>query len=96
MMTNATSYDVLIGDIVLYPMGFVLDFWKEIISYKLRWQSKDGHQSPFHVQYFSQGVELVGSVTMLVGFANTVACGLGLLKANLYACDVPPSFEDMT
>jgi len=96
MMTNATSYDVLVGDIVLYPMGFVLDFWKEIISYKPRWQSKDGHQPPFHVQYFSQGVKLVGGVTILVGLANTLPCGLGLLEGNLDPCDVPPSFEDMT
>jgi hypothetical protein len=95
MMTNATSYDVLVGDIVLYLMGFVLDFWEEIISYKPRWQSTDGHQFQLHVQYFSQGVELVGGVTMLVGFANTLPCGLGLLKGNLDACDVPPPFENM-
>jgi len=96
MMTNATFYDVLVGDIVLYPMGFVLDFWKDIISYKPRWQSKDGDQSPLHVQYFSQVVELVSSVTILVGFANTLPCGLGVLEGNLDACDFPRSFEDMT
>jgi hypothetical protein len=32
MVINVKSYDVLVGGIVLYPMGFVLDFWKEIAS----------------------------------------------------------------
>jgi len=86
MMTNATSYDVLVGDIVLYLMGFVLDFWEEIISYNPRWQSRYGHQFQLHVQYFSQGVELVGGVTMLVGFANTLPCEL---HYELCFCSMP-------
>jgi hypothetical protein len=32
MVINAKSYDVLVGGIVLYPMGFVLYFWEEIAS----------------------------------------------------------------
>jgi hypothetical protein len=35
MVTNAISYDVLIKGVVLYPIGFVLDFWEEIASYIL-------------------------------------------------------------
>ncbi len=42
-MTNAISYDVLVGGIVLYLIGFVLDFLEKFFSYKLRWQSGDGH-----------------------------------------------------
>jgi hypothetical protein len=30
---------------VLYPMGFVLDFWEEIASYNLGCQSWDGFQA---------------------------------------------------
>jgi hypothetical protein len=38
LMTNVTSYDILvINGIVLYPMGFVLDFWEEIVFYKHGW-----------------------------------------------------------
>jgi hypothetical protein len=33
MMTNVTSYDVLVEDIMLYPMGFVLHFWEKIIGF---------------------------------------------------------------
>jgi hypothetical protein len=32
MVISAKSYDVLVGGIVLYPTGFVLDFWEEIAS----------------------------------------------------------------
>jgi hypothetical protein len=28
IVTEAKSYDVLVGSTVLYPMGFTLDFWK--------------------------------------------------------------------
>jgi hypothetical protein len=34
IVTEAKSYDVLVGTTVLYPMGFTLDFWEEIASYR--------------------------------------------------------------
>jgi hypothetical protein len=34
IVTEAKSYDVLVETTVLYPMGFTLDFWEEIASYK--------------------------------------------------------------
>jgi hypothetical protein len=34
IVTKAKSYDVLVGMTVLYSMGFTLDFWEEIVSYK--------------------------------------------------------------
>jgi hypothetical protein len=41
-VTEAKSYDVLVGSTVLYPMGFTLDFWEEIASYRPGWQVGDG------------------------------------------------------
>ena len=35
--TQAESYDVLVGVMVLYPMGFTIDFWNETASYRPRW-----------------------------------------------------------
>ena len=32
IVTEAESYDVLVGATVLYPMGFVIDFWDETAS----------------------------------------------------------------
>ncbi len=31
MAMHATSYDILIGGMVLYPLGITLDFWEEIM-----------------------------------------------------------------
>jgi hypothetical protein len=44
IVTEAKSYDVLVGMTVLYPMGFTLDFWEEIASYRPRWQVGDGRK----------------------------------------------------
>jgi hypothetical protein len=42
IVTEAKSYDVLVGTMILCPMGFTLDFWEEIASYRLGWQVGDG------------------------------------------------------
>jgi hypothetical protein len=42
IVTEAKSYDVLVGSTVLYPTGFTLDFWEETASYRPRWQAGDG------------------------------------------------------
>jgi hypothetical protein len=41
IITEAKSYDVLVGSMVLYPMGFTLDSWEETASYRLGWQAGD-------------------------------------------------------
>jgi hypothetical protein len=41
IVIKAKSYDVLVGMMVLYSMGFTLDFWEEIESYRLGWQARD-------------------------------------------------------
>jgi hypothetical protein len=33
----AKSYDVLVGGVVLYPMGFQMDYWTETSAYRLGW-----------------------------------------------------------
>jgi hypothetical protein len=33
IVTKAQSYDVLIVAMVLYPMGFHIEFWKEVSTY---------------------------------------------------------------
>jgi hypothetical protein len=37
IVMEAKSYDVLVGTTVLYPMGFSLDLWEEIASYRPGW-----------------------------------------------------------
>jgi hypothetical protein len=45
IVTEAKSYDFLVGTMVLYSMGFTLDFWEEITSYRLRRQTGDGRKT---------------------------------------------------
>jgi hypothetical protein len=47
IVTNAISYIVLLGGVVLYPMGFTLDLWGEMTSYRLGWQFKDARVYTF-------------------------------------------------
>jgi hypothetical protein len=81
VVTNATSYDVLVGSVILYPMGFVLDFWKEIFFIDMG----GNHLS---IQYFVHDVGHVGGVTMLVEFANTLSWGMELMEGNLDVYDL--------
>ncbi len=45
VVTTTESYDVLVGDAVLYPMGFQMDYWTETTTYRPSWQSGDGRMS---------------------------------------------------
>jgi len=77
VVTNALSYDVLVWGVVLYPMGFVLNFWEETTSHRLGWQLGDGHHAQLQVQYFAQGVGYAGGVTILPRFASMLPLGDG-------------------
>jgi hypothetical protein len=37
------SYNVLVGGVVLYLMGFQMDYWMETTTYRLGWQFEDGY-----------------------------------------------------
>jgi hypothetical protein len=37
MVTHATSYDMLVGGVVLYPLRVTIDFWEETAYYHLGW-----------------------------------------------------------
>ena len=34
---QAESYDVLVDAMVLYPMGFTINFWNDTASYRRGW-----------------------------------------------------------
>ncbi len=42
LVTNATSYDVLIGQKAMFPLGFIIDKWFEHAYYRVDWKI-DGH-----------------------------------------------------
>jgi hypothetical protein len=37
VVTTVKSYDVLAGGVVLYPMGFHMDYWTETTTYRPGW-----------------------------------------------------------
>ncbi len=37
VVTIAESYDVLIKGVMLYPMGFQMDYWTETTAYRPGW-----------------------------------------------------------
>jgi hypothetical protein len=43
LVTNATNYDVLIGQEALFPLGFTIDNWFEHVYYQVDWET-NGHQ----------------------------------------------------
>jgi hypothetical protein len=69
IVTEAKSYDVLVGSTVLFPMGFTLDFWEEIASYRPRWQAGDGRKASLLARFIRV---LTGNLTDLFVFSGFV------------------------
>jgi len=44
MAVHVTSYDTLIGGMILYPLDITLDFWEEITHYQLKRQIGNYHK----------------------------------------------------
>jgi hypothetical protein len=43
LVTNATSYDVLIGQEAMFPPGFTIDKWFEHAYYRVDWETNGHH-----------------------------------------------------
>jgi hypothetical protein len=77
IVTKAKSYDVLVGTTVLYSMGFTLDFWEEIASYRPWWQVGDGYKTQLSAQFVRV---LTGNLADLYAFSGYVDVDLNLIK----------------
>jgi hypothetical protein len=76
IITEAKSYDVLVGTTVLYPMGFTLDFWEEIASYRPGWQAGDRCKVQLPTQFVRV---LTGNLADLYAFSGYVDVDLSLI-----------------
>jgi hypothetical protein len=45
VVMHATSYDVLVGGVVLYPLGVAIEFWEEVAYYHLGQQIGTSHKA---------------------------------------------------
>jgi hypothetical protein len=77
IVTEAKSYDVLVGMTVLYPMGFTLDFWEEIASYQLGWQVGDGRKAQLPARFVRV---LSGNLVDLYTFSGYVDVDLSSFR----------------
>jgi hypothetical protein len=69
IITEAKSYDVLVGSTILNPMGFTLDFWEETASYRLGWQAGDERKASLPARFIRV---LTGNLTDLFAFSGLV------------------------
>jgi hypothetical protein len=69
IVTEAKSYNVLVGSTVLYPMGFTLDFWEETASYRPGWQASDGRKASLPARFIQV---LTGNLADLFAFSGFV------------------------
>jgi hypothetical protein len=77
IVTEAKSYDVLVGTTVLYPMGFTLDFWEEIASYRPGWQAGDGRKAQLPARFVRV---LIGNLADLYAFSGYVDADLSSVR----------------
>jgi hypothetical protein len=77
IVTEAKSYDVLVGTTVLYSMGFILDFWEEIASYRLGWQAGDRRKAQLPARFVRV---LTGNLADLYAFSGYVDADLNSFR----------------
>ena len=89
VVTNATNYDILVGQQALYPLGFGLDNWTEEAWIRPRW-SFDGDLNVFNFVAFAAASMTMIAETMF-GCSGSVPdslCAPVLLEEILdYACN---------
>jgi hypothetical protein len=83
VVTHVISYDVLVGGVVLYPLGVTIDFWEETTYYCLGWQTKVNHKTSLPMKFIGGQVRKFNKLIMLVGFSG-LPHGLELLEGNVH------------
>jgi hypothetical protein len=69
IVTEAKSYNVLVGSTVLYPMGLILDFWEKTASYRPGWQAGDRRKASLPARFIRV---LTGNLADLFAFSGLV------------------------
>jgi hypothetical protein len=89
---HATSYDVLVGGVVLYPLGLTIDFWEETTYYCSSWQTAVSHKASLLMRFIGGQLEQSNKSTMLARFLG-LPHGLKLLEGNVHDQYAPPNNE---
>ena len=89
VVTNATNYDILVGQQALNPLGFGLDNWTEEAWIRPGWYSSDGKKVFIRVAFATTSMTMVAEA--IFGCSGSIAdlpCALVLLEETLdYGCN---------
>ena len=69
-VTNATNYDILVGQQTLYLLGFVLDNWTEETCIRPGWSAGDGRRELIPVAFAT--TTTIASLFMIFGCGDTI------------------------
>jgi len=83
VVTHVTSYDILFGGVVPYPLGIMLDFWEEIVYYQLGWQIGASHKALLPMTFIRRQTKNSNKSIMLVRFLG-LPHGFELLECDIH------------
>ena len=95
VVTSATTYDILLGQQALYPIGFGHGSWTEEAWFKPGWSLGDGHKESLPISFSNLAglVDNEAAMYRCVGLADTLPIGNSLLEGNTSALDTTPPSE---
>ena len=96
VVTSATSYDILLGQQALYPIGFGHDSWTEEAWFRPGWSQGDGRKEVIPVIFGASAGVVEGVVAVYGCAAEWFAIGDMLLEGNMSATDSPPKLDLQT
>ena len=80
-VTDATNYDILVGQHALYPLGFGVDNWTEEAWIRPGWSAGDGRKALIPVVFGASAVTSpVEAMVACSALASDLPCGLTLLE----------------
>jgi hypothetical protein len=92
MVMHVTSYDVMVGVEVLYPLGVTIDFWEKTADYHPKCKIGISCKVSLLVRFVGGQVGKSNKFTMLFRFSS-LAHGFGLLEGNIHDQDELPNGE---
>jgi len=88
MVTQTTSYNVLIGGAILYPLRITLIFWEETTYYQPRWQTGNNRKVFLPITFIRGHARKSNNSMMFIRFSR-LPHGFDLLEGNVHAMDAP-------
>jgi hypothetical protein len=83
MATHAMSYVMLVGGVMLYPLGVTIDFSKETTYRRLSWQIGASHKASLLARFIGGQTRKSNKSTMLARFLG-LPHGLEFLEGNVH------------